>query len=207
MREIRIAIISKHRALSRFFELEALNFGFIPAVIDKSGFDISKFDVCVTDGSVMSRLPASYQGVVLSVNAERAGANGITLEYPTSLRELQRIYSRIACGDHTANSDRSNEDDGTRIFFYRELPNTVRYKNKNYQLSKYEFKLLERLCVSSGEPVSREELNSLLGASEGNIADVYIFRLRKKLEAYGEKRLIYTVRSQGYKIVTDMEWE
>ena len=76
-----------------------------------------------------------------------------------------------------------------------------------FQLSDHEIKLLGRLCESSGESVSREELNRLLGADSGNIADVYICRLRRKLESGDGKRVIFTVRSAGYKIITDMEWE
>ena len=94
-----------------------------------------------------------------------------------------------------------------RIYFYRELENTVRYKDRNVQLSDHEIKLLGRLCESSGEPVSREELNRFLGADSGNIADVYICRLRRKLESGDSKRVLFTVRSAGYKIITDMEWE
>ena len=66
--------------------------------------------------------------------------------------------------------------------------------------------LLKLLCDNANEAVSREDMNKLFGAEDGNIAEVYICKLRKKLEEPLGKRLIYTVRSKGYKIIIDSEW-
>ena len=41
----------------------------------------------------------------------------------------------------------------------------------------------------------------LLEASDGNISDVYICRLRKKLEGNTKQRLIFTDRGEGYRTV------
>ena len=80
-------------------------------------------------------------------------------------------------------------------------------RGRNISLSDYEMRLLVRLCRNNDEAVSREELNLLLGAESGNIADVYICRLRKKLEEGDGKRVIFTVRSKGYRISSDIEWK
>ena len=64
-----------------------------------------------------------------------------------------------------------------------------------------EYRLLERLGEGSDNSVvPREEVMALFGAEKGNIADVYVSRLRKKLEDPSCPRIIETVRGKGYKI-------
>jgi DNA-binding response OmpR family regulator len=58
--------------------------------------------------------------------------------------------------------------------------------------------MLTLLYERAGEPVSREELSAVLSSSEGNMCDVYICKLRTKLESVSNRKLIYTVRSKGY---------
>ena len=213
MREIRIAIVSKRIELSRFFALEAERFGFEVMTFDKDVGDLSAFDMCILDTEGMRHLPSVLaHSVVLIADGANAGdvtdSGIIRLGYPTSIRDIDRIYARLLLGGEVENKKEKEEAvaSGERIYFYREIANTVRYKDRNIQLSDYELRLLERLCASADEPVSRDELNRLLGAEKGNIADVYICRLRRKLES-DDKRIIFTVRSRGYKIITDMEWE
>ena len=213
MRETRIAIASKRIALSRFFALEAERFGFEVTTFDKAVGDLSAFDMCILDTEGMRQLPSVLaRSVVLiadgAIGSEVTDSGMIKLGYPASIRDIDRIYARLLLGGEVQNNKEKEEtfESIERIYFYREIANTVRYKDRNIQLSDYELRLLERLCASVGEPVSREELNRLLGAKKGNIADVYICRLRRKLESE-DKRIILTVRSRGYKIITDMEWE
>ena len=213
MREIRIAIASKRIALSRFFALEAERFGFEVTTFDKAVEDLSAFDMCILDTEGMRQLPSVLaRSVVLiadgAIGSEVTDSGMIKLGYPASIRDIDRIYARLLLGGEVENKKEKEEtvESVEMIYFYREIANTVRYKDRNIQLSDYELRLLERLCASAGEPVSREELNRLLGAKKGNIADVYICRLRRKLES-DDKRIIFTVRSRGYKIITDMEWE
>ena len=213
MREIRIAIASKRIALSRFFALEAERFGFEVTTFDKAVGDLSAFDMCILDTEGMRQLPSVLaRSVVLiadgAIGSEVTDSGMIKLGYPASIRDIDRIYARLLLGGEVENKKEKEEtvESVEMIYFYREIANTVRYKDRNIQLSDYELRLLECLCLSAGEPVSREELNRLLGAKKGNIADVYICRLRRKLES-DDKRIIFTVRSRGYKIITDMEWE
>lgn len=211
MRETKIAIISKRIALSRFFALEAERFGFEVTTFDKTVGDLSAFDTCILDTEGMRQLPLVLASNVVLVadgalGSEVTDSGMIRLGYPASIRDIDAIYARLLLGEVEKEEKEEIVESAERIYFYREIANTVRYKDRNIQLSDHELKLLERLCLSAGEPVSREELNRLLGAEKGNIADVYICRLRRKLES-GDKRIIFTVRSRGYKIITDMEWE
>jgi DNA-binding winged helix-turn-helix (wHTH) protein len=210
---VRIAIISKRRDLSRFFELEALNFGFAVRSFDKMGVDLSLFDLCIIDSQTVRQIPTRLSKKVLLVSDadnDRVGNDSdiMRVSYPMSLKELDSIYFRLLNGiDLAVSIEKSDKKEKNALCFYHMLENTARYGERNIQLSDYEMKLLKRLCQNVGEPVSREELNLLLGAERGNIADVYICRLRKKLEDEDGKRVIVTVRSRGYKIITDVEWE
>ena len=211
MSEKKIVIISKSRELSRFFELEAERFGFAVTVCDSSVEDLSGFDMALIDLDGLHKMPTLLSKRVvlisdsdLSDTSDSAAVKRIA--YPVSLDTLDGIYRELAYGDIELTVARS-ENASDKIYFYRSYENTVRYKERNIQLSDHEMKILERLCSNACEPVSREELNLLLGAQKGNISDVYICRLRQKLEADDGKRIIFTVRSKGYKIITDMEWE
>ena len=65
-------------------------------------------------------------------------------------------------------------------------------------LSENEHKVLKLLCDNRGEIVEREQIYSLLGAEEGNMGDVYICHLRKKIDNKLGLKLIYTIRGKGY---------
>ena len=65
-------------------------------------------------------------------------------------------------------------------------------------LSDNEYRVLSLLCQHRGELVERERIYSLLGADEGNMGDVYICHLRRKIDNKLGLKLIYTVRGKGY---------
>ncbi len=70
-------------------------------------------------------------------------------------------------------------------------------------LSETEAKLLDALLERRGSAVSAEELSQIVWGRESiksNIVNVYIRYLRQKLERDSAKRIIFTVRGQGYKI-------
>ena len=53
--------------------------------------------------------------------------------------------------------------------------------------------------MANGEIISRERIMGLLGADDGNISDVYICHLRKKLDEKLGRKLIITERGKGYR--------
>lgn len=80
--------------------------------------------------------------------------------------------------------------------------NTVTYNNKEVDLTKNEFKILNCLIKNSKAIVSRDELMDFLWDSnifvDDNTLTVNINRLRKKLESIGAKNSIETKRGIGY---------
>lgn len=75
----------------------------------------------------------------------------------------------------------------------------VKMGEREIKLSDNELEVFSLLCKNRGEAVSREAILETLGGS-GNEADVYICLLRRKLET-GGKKVILTVRGQGYKLI------
>ncbi|MBR2849665.1 MAG: winged-helix domain-containing protein [Clostridia bacterium] len=209
MGTVNLAIVSKRRELIRFFELEALNCGFEVSTFDKLPLELSCFDLLIIDTAVTLRAPTIFEGrVIFITDEENSTPDGAEcLSYPIPVDTLRYVYEQMLYGERAVERTVIRDEKDDRIFFYRDHNDTVGYKGRSITLSDHERTILTRLCECSGEPVSREELNALLGASGGNIADVYVCRLRKKLEDTDGRRVIFTVRSKGYKIVADMEWK
>jgi DNA-binding response OmpR family regulator len=91
------------------------------------------------------------------------------------------------------------------IFYANPEDCVVWYKNKKICLSASEMKVLMCLCSAKGDNVSREQINGLFDADRGNIGDVYICHLRKKLEEPFSCKLIHTVRGKGYRISAELK--
>jgi DNA-binding response OmpR family regulator len=69
-------------------------------------------------------------------------------------------------------------------------------------LTRREFELLEVFARNPGIVLSRDRLLELVWgydwAADGNVVDVFVSYLRRKLEAEGEPRMIQTVRGVGF---------
>ena len=78
----------------------------------------------------------------------------------------------------------------------------VKRGDRNVALTAREYQLLLLLLERQGTVVSRDLIQRLVWnddrRSSSNVIEVYVRYLRQKLEEGGERRLIHTVRSQGY---------
>jgi len=81
---------------------------------------------------------------------------------------------------------------------------TLTYNDKEIELTKNEFKILQLLMKNKGKIISRDRIMRVLWESEYFISEntltVNVNRLRKKLEEIGLKDFILTKRSQGYMV-------
>jgi two-component system response regulator PhoP len=72
-------------------------------------------------------------------------------------------------------------------------------------LTAYEYKMLEYLMMNPGKVVSKTELTEHLYAQDydrdSNVLEVFVRRLRQKLDPAQTLRPIETVRGQGYRFV------
>ncbi|MEE8497498.1 MAG: response regulator transcription factor [Acidimicrobiia bacterium] len=79
---------------------------------------------------------------------------------------------------------------------------TVRRGERQVDLTKTEFDLLELLVMNSGIVLSRDTIYDRIWgfdfATSSNSLDVYVGYLRRKTESDDEPRLIHTVRGVGY---------
>lgn len=79
---------------------------------------------------------------------------------------------------------------------------SVRMGLRQVSLTAREYQLLLLLLQHRGEVVSRESILARIWsddrAASSNVIEVYVRYLRQKLEEGGERRLIHTVRGQGY---------
>ena len=80
----------------------------------------------------------------------------------------------------------------------------VRRGSRGIGLTTKEFELLEFLLRHPRQVLSRDLIFERVWGSdflgESNIIDVHVMRLRDKLEAEGEPRLIHTIRGAGYSL-------
>ena len=80
----------------------------------------------------------------------------------------------------------------------------VRRGSRGIGLTTKEFELLEFLLRHPRQVLSRDLIFERVWGSdflgESNIIDVHVMRLRDKLEAQGEPRLIHTIRGAGYSL-------
>lgn len=81
---------------------------------------------------------------------------------------------------------------------------TLNYNDKDIELTRNEFKILQLLMKNKGKIVTRDRIMRVLWESEYFISEntltVNVNRLRKRLEELGLKDFIVTKKSQGYMI-------
>ncbi|HRQ64435.1 MAG TPA: response regulator transcription factor [Xanthomonadaceae bacterium] len=80
---------------------------------------------------------------------------------------------------------------------------TVAVEGANVDLTSYEYKVLEYLMLHAGELVSKADLTEHIYQQDfdrdSNVLEVFIGRLRRKLDPEGALKPIETVRGRGYR--------
>ena len=77
----------------------------------------------------------------------------------------------------------------------------VRVADRYIDLSATEFSLLQVFMLRPGQVLGKQFLLNEVWQRDGwddNLVEVYVSYLRKKLEAMGRKRILHTLRGQGY---------
>jgi two-component system response regulator PhoP len=80
---------------------------------------------------------------------------------------------------------------------------TVMVGDQRVELTTHEFRVLEHLMLRAGEVISKEELSERLYQEEveraSNVIEVFIGRLRRKLDPNDTLKPLETVRGRGYR--------
>jgi two-component system response regulator PhoP len=83
----------------------------------------------------------------------------------------------------------------------------VRVAGAAIELTAFEYRLLEYLMLRAGQVVSKTELTEKLYEQDferdSNTIEVFIGRLRRKLDPDGDRQPIETLRGRGYRITRD----
>jgi two-component system response regulator PhoP len=86
---------------------------------------------------------------------------------------------------------------------------TVSRNSELVELTSYEYNTLEYLAVHAGEAISKTVLTEHLYQQDferdSNVIEVFIGRLRKKLDPDGSLQLITTMRGRGYRFNPDFQ--
>lgn len=195
-----VAVVSENGALCRFLELELSNLGadvFCARSAEElaARFSLIFTDICGIAGSkALYGCPVVFIGSSLGGEAE----NEYFLEYPTPIDGIREAYFTLSgLGGNTVTA--SSDNGQTTVYVLDEKSGRLLLDGCNITVSKKEYAVLSLLCSADGADVGREQIMSAVGTHNGNIADVYICRLRKKLEAPNGKRLIFTERGKGYR--------
>ncbi len=199
VRKNRIAVITQNTALAEFFQLEAKACGCSILVMEESPATLRDFERVVLDASVGSCVSDHPDCLVAAVSTEGATAFPIACderwEWPVSIRTVRDFFDGSMTEIHT-----EREFDESTIYLLSREKRELLYRNRRISLTPNEWRILLALGERKGETVSREYLGQMLGIEKGNMADVYIHHLRKKLESAFGIRLIHTVRAQGYRL-------
>jgi len=89
------------------------------------------------------------------------------------------------------------------------LSQEVRVDEKKVELTAFEYKVLEYLLFRKGEVISKAVLTEHIYDEDfdrdSNVIEVFIGRLRKKIDPQGKTRPIETLRGRGYRISEETE--
>jgi two-component system response regulator PhoP len=83
----------------------------------------------------------------------------------------------------------------------------VRVNGAKLDLTSFEYKLLEYLMLHAGEVLSKTQITEALYEEDferdSNVIEVFIGRLRKKLDPAGDYKPIETLRGRGYRLALE----
>ncbi|PXF62830.1 response regulator transcription factor [Kangiella spongicola] len=89
------------------------------------------------------------------------------------------------------------------------LKQEVKVHGETMDLTAYEYKVLEYLMLNPDKVVSKTELTEHLYAQDydrdSNVLEVFVGRLRKKIDPDGSMKPIETLRGRGYRLNSDLD--
>lgn len=127
------------------------------------------------------------------------GADDIVLK-PFALSELSaRVRALLRRGSRSPETLLRVEDLEVNLVEHK-----VQRAGRAIELTPKEFALLEYLMRNSGKQITRAQIIqhvwNLSFDTMTNVVDVYINYLRKKIDAFAERKLIHTIRGTGYRL-------
>lgn len=182
--------------------------------ISETSYDVVVLDLGLPDGDGLSLLKgwrqSGFTEPVLILSARDTVQDRIAgldvgaddyLQKPFSLEELlARVRALVR--RHASVKATILEHDGIRLDL---LSHAVQLNGEKVDLTSREFALLEIFMHNPGRTLTRTLISEKIWAShfdvDTNLLDVYMSRLRTKLESRIDKPLFKTVRGVGYQLL------
>jgi two-component system response regulator MprA len=160
-------------------------------------------EVCRRLRSTDSKLPILMLTARDRVPDRVAGLDAGADDYLVKPFAFDELLARVRALMRRA---RPEEEESLRLADLTANPATreVHRGDRHVELTAREYELLEFFMRHPRQVLSREQIfervwgSDFLGGS--NLIDVHVMRLRDKLEAAGEQRLIHTIRGAGYSL-------
>ena len=180
-------------------EGEGLNDARIPVLCDLDGYSEEQLSSLCRGGEIYG----FTKGDASSLSAARLCL--CVFERPFLMSELRAALERYITGDRR--EQRVKRESPKRVSEFGRRKNMLTCNTERCEamfgahtisLTPAETAVLSLLCDNRGETVSREALSALFEGAEGNISDVYICKLRAKLDNTLGIKFIYTVKGVGY---------
>ncbi len=197
---IKIGIFSNDTEFAEWLALECIACGADVRCFSPQSSELDWCDIVFFDTSMSVSLPVGnyilvgiYRGAEIIEDMYDA-----VLNYPFLIEDVRNIILNLPIERGIPHQDKKYKDSRYTIYL-NEGKRQASLFNIKITLSDYEMRILKRLCQTPASTVSREELVSLFEKNiAGNMVDVYVCRLRKKLESATLEKVIYTIRGQGY---------
>ena len=201
--ELFAALLFEDREYSDMLRYELISLGFEIAKNEKEA------DLILTEEEFLPYIEAKPAVVFMRDDFEAPSRAEKTIVFPfvfqrKELRKrLKELFSELVLT--AAGENIPAPSDNIEILTLPDKKSAL-VGGETVPLSKTEWKMLSLLTLAAkkGKAVSREELEEAIGHDSekgGNIVDVYICRLRRKIEFPIGRRLIFTVRGSGYSLM------
>ena len=218
---MRIMVAEKDSALAEFIreqlEIElyrvelARDAAELLAKLEMKRFDLAILDLDYPGVEILSKIRSAHPDLLVVVLSEKndpgiqlkcldEGADDFITK-PFSLSVLHARFRALLRRRNNASSGVLSLDD----LELNRMRRTVKRNGCSIDLTQKEFALLEFLMERPMQTVSRAAIamnawNLQNGDDATNTVDVYVNYIRKKLDSYGGRPLIRTIRGVGYQI-------
>ncbi len=200
-------IVSADNRFARMLTLEIESLGIeVVDSVDMLGAGDLSYVIADLDSVSQTKLIEYSQNAIL-IGFSRSNENDIHeraslceefFKRPFSMHDFLSLFGgdrkTMPKRDYTKNKASKS----TAILSVSNIDNAAVWGDQLIPLSDNEYKVLSLLCDNRFQLVERERIYALLGAEDGNMGDVYICHLRKKIDNKLGLKLIYTIRGKGY---------